>query len=296
MTRRDEPRLFCFGLGYSALALIRSLRVSDWHAAGTVRDIDRAAALRGQGIETFYFDGNRPNELVTAALAKTTHLLTSAPPNDAGDPVLGMHGNDIAALKGLRWIGYLSTTGVYGDTGGAVVSETAETNPSSERSRRRVEAENAWLALHREHGLPVHVFRLAGIYGPGRSVFDQIRAGTAKRIDRPGHAFSRIHVDDIANVLRASIAKPSPGAIYNVCDDEPAPPAEVMAYACHLLDKEPPPIEDFETARTRMSPMALSFWNGNRRIDNSRIRKELGVKLSYPTYRAGLHAILEQET
>ncbi len=295
MTRRDCPHLFCFGLGYSAAALVQALPVSDWQVAGTARTAETAKRLREIGIEGLVFDGQQRSQPVAAELAQATHLLSSAPPGEAGDPVLRLYRDDIAANRGLRWIGYLSTTGVYGDTDGHTVDETAPLNPSSKRSRRRVAAEAEWLALHSQYGLPVHIFRLAGIYGPGRSAFDQIRSGTAKRIDKPGHAFSRIHVDDIGAVLKASIAKPQPGAIYNVCDDEPAPPCEVVEYACSLLEMEPPPLQDFETAKSGMSPMGLSFWNDNRRVDNGKLHRELGVKLFHPDYRSGLQAIFETE-
>ena len=295
MTRRDGRRLFCFGIGFSADALHRRLSVADWSFGGTVRTPDKAAALTAKGIDAVTWSGGPLNDAVAARLANATHVLISVPPDEDGDPVIGPARSALLAKKNLKWLVYLSTTGVYGDTGGASVSETAPLRPFSERSERRVAAEADWLELHHAHGLPVHVFRLAGIYGPGRSTFGQIRRRAAKRIDKPGHAFSRIHVDDIAGVLAASIGKPNPGAIYNVCDNEPAPPAEVTEYACHLLGVDVPPLEDFETARQRMSPMALSFWNDNRRVDNRRIREELGVVLKYPDYRRGLQAILAEE-
>ncbi len=287
-------RLFCFGLGYSATVLARRLLADGWAVAGTCQSADKVAELSAQGITAHLFDGGRPLGDFAAALAGTTHLLSSVPPGKDGDPVLEAHARDLAGLPGLRWAGYLSTTGVYGDTGGATVDESAPLNPGSQRSRRRVEAEAGWLALHRDHRLPVHVFRLAGIYGPGRSVLDRVRAGAAQRIVKPGHAFGRIHVDDIASVLRASMADPAPGAVYNVCDDEPAAPAEVVEFACRLLDVEPPPEIPFDEAARTMSPMALSFWRDNRRVDNGRIRRDLGVTLAYPTYREGLQAILDR--
>ena len=198
-------------------------------------------------------------------------------------------------MKGLAWAGYLSTTGVYGDTGGARVDETAAVNPTSERGRRRAEAEDGWLDLWRAAGVPVHVFRLSGIYGPGRSALGAVRAGTARRIDKPGHLFARIHVDDIAVVLRASMARPDPGAVYNVCDDQPAPAADVVAFACEILGVDAPPLVPFRQAARDMSPMALSFWRDNRRVDNTRIKRELGVRLNFPDYRAGLRAVLAAE-
>jgi nucleoside-diphosphate-sugar epimerase len=211
-----------------------------------------------------------------------------------GDPVFDSHRDDIAAIPNLAWLGYLSTTGVYGDRGGERVDETSELQPTSERGTRRVAAETAWLDLCRDRDVPVHFFRLAGIYGPGRSPFDALRAGTARRIDKPGQVFSRIHVDDLATVLRASMARPRPGAVYNVCDDEPASPAEVIAHAAALLGLPPLPLVPFEAAE--LSPMARSFYADNKRVSNALIKQELGVRLRYPSYRDGLPAILADES
>lgn len=289
MTTPSPLSLFCFGLGFSARSLIRQLPAADWRFDGTVREADKADQLTAAGIGAMVWDGGPLTPDLASRLAEATHILVSVPPGTDGDPVLRRAAGHIAEKRNSQWIGYLSTTGVYGNTDGAIVDETAPLNPSSMRSQRRVEAEAGWLALASQ---PVHIFRLAGIYGPGRSVFDTIRRGAAKRIDKPGHAFSRIHVDDIGQILAASIAHPSPGAVYNVCDDEPAPPAEVTAYACGLLGVEAPPLEDFEDVRPHMSPMALSFWDDNRRVANRRIVDDLGVRLRYPDYRAGLQAIL----
>ena len=295
MTAPDsKPRLFCFGLGYSAGRLARGLLAEGWAVAGTCQSPDRQAELTALGIDAVIFGPDRPLADPRSALSGVTHLLGSVPPGENGDPVLARHGSDIEAMETLSWAGYLSSTGVYGDTGGKTVNEDSDVNPTSERGRRRIEAETAWLALASDHGLPVHVFRLAGIYGPGRSVLDQVRAGLAKRIDKPGHMFSRIHVDDIAQVLRASMDRPDPGAVYNVCDDEPAAAADVTAFACELLGMDPPPLRPFAEAEKEMSEMALSFWRDNRLVDNRRIREELGVSLLYPDYRAGLREILEE--
>ena len=280
-------RLFCFGLGYTARALARSLPDGGWTVAGTCRDSRVRDALAGAGIDAYLFDGGGPMGGAGAALAGATHLLSSVPPGEDGDPVLRHHGREIAAHGPWDWVGYLSTTGVYGDTGGKPVDETAPLNPTSERGRRRVLAEEAWRAL-----AGAHVFRLAGIYGPGRSALDQALAGSARRVHKPGHAFSRIHVDDIAGVLRASLGNPRPGAVYNVCDDLPAEPAQVTAYACELLGLDPPPAVPYEDAAPHMSAMARSFWRDHRRVDNARIKDELGVSLQHPDYRAGLRAIL----
>jgi nucleoside-diphosphate-sugar epimerase len=287
-----SSKLFCFGFGYSAEALARRLPPG-WRIAATLRGAEKRTALAARGIEAWIFDGEQPLADPAAALAGTTHLLSSVPPGDHGDPVLARHGGDIARLSGLAWIGYLSTTGVYGDRGGGWVDEASELIPTGERGRRRVEAESLWLDLWRRHGLPVHIFRLAGIYGPGRSAFESLRQGRAQRIDKPGQVFSRIHVDDIAAVLAASIARPNPGAIYNVCDDDPAAPAEVIACAAELLGISTPPLIPFEEAQ--LSLMAQSFYADNKRVANRRIKEELGVNLAYPDYRAGLGAILRAE-
>jgi nucleoside-diphosphate-sugar epimerase len=276
------PRLFVFGLGYSAAVLARSLLSEGWTIAGTSRSAEGCAALRAEGIDALLFDGARP--LDPAALAGATHLLASIPP-DPDDPSLRHHAGDIAALSGLEWICYLSTTSVYGVTDGSRVDEETPCNPTSARGRRRLEAERAWQSLP----LPAHIFRLSGIYGPGRSVFDTIRAGRAQRIVKPGHAFNRIHVVDIAQMLRASIVRPAPSRIYNLADDLPSPSADLVTYACKLMGVEPPPEIPFEEAQ--LSPMAREFWADNKRMANDRIKRELGVTLMYPTWREGLDAI-----
>jgi len=255
------PHLFCFGLGYSALVLARRLAASGWTVTGTCRSVERQVLLRQCGFSAVLFDRNRPID--AAALSRVTHLLVSISPDAAGDPVLAMHANDIAAMPRLGWLGYLSTTGVYGDRGGGWVDETAE-------------------LLHRRH------------YGPGRSAFDALRAGTAKRIDKPNQVFSRIHVADLAGVLTASIERPRPSAVYNVCDDDPAPPEAVVAYAAELLGVEPPPLVALDAAG--LSPMARSFYDDNKRVANRLIKTELGVALRYPDFRTGLAAILSDET
>jgi nucleoside-diphosphate-sugar epimerase len=285
------PRLFCFGLGYTALALARGLMAEGWRIAGTTRNADKQSELASEGYEVLLFDRDRPLHDAAAALAGATHVLTSVSPEEAGDPVLAHHVADLRRCANLEWVGYLGTTGVYGDRAGAWVDEADPVAPSMPRTRRRVAAEGHWLAS----GLPVHIFRLAGIYGPGpgRNALDAVRAGTARRIIKPGQVFGRVHVDDIAQVLRASIVRPNPGAIYNVADDEPAPPKDVIAFACALLGVAPPPEVPYEQAD--LSPMARSFYADNRRVCNARIKDELGVKLRYPTYRDGLRAILADE-
>jgi nucleoside-diphosphate-sugar epimerase len=284
-------RLFCFGLGYSALALARVLVAKRWRVAGTCRSPEKADALRAEGIEPFLFDRGRPLADAGPALAGTTHLLSSVPPDGQGDPVLAHHANDLLRLEGVRWTGYLSTTGVYGDRGGDWVDETGALHPAGPRGRARVLAEEGWLSLGRV-GHKVHLFRLAGIYGPGRSALDTVREGRAKRVVKPGQVFSRIHVDDIVRVLEASIAAPEAGAVYNVCDDEPAPPQDVIAYACALLDREAPPEIPYALAEKSMGEMARSFYAESKRVSNRRMKEALGVTLAYPDYRAGLKALL----
>ena len=285
------PHLFCFGFGYAAGMLARRLAAEGWIIDGTCRTADKAAALRAAGFPVEVFDQDHP--LPLEAFDGVTHLLVSVPPDASGDPVLAVHREDIAGIEGLRWLGYLSTTGVYGDRGGGWVDETAELSPSGERGRRRVAAEAGWLDLWHHHGVPVHIFRLAAIYGPGRSPFEALRAGTAKRIDKPGQVFSRIHVEDLACVLAASIGRPRPGAVYNVCDDDPAAPEAVVAHAAALLGTLPPPLVTLEAAE--LSPMARSFYDDNKRVSNRLIKSELGVTLRYPDFRAGLAAILGEE-
>jgi dTDP-4-dehydrorhamnose reductase len=283
-------RLFAFGLGYSAEALARRLVVQGWDIAGTARDTDKIERLARGGYAMTRFAGEPDNPEVPKLLGGTTHLLLSIPPRGDSDPVLAHYADAIAKLPSLAWIGYLSTVGVYGDHGGDWIDESTPPSPSNERTRARVDAERAWLAFGEATGCPVQVFRLAGIYGPGRSALDKLMAGTARRIVKPGQVFNRIHVEDIASVLEASIALPRGGAIYNVADDEAAPPDEVLAYAAELAGLQPPPEVPFEEAD--LSPMARSFYGDSRRVSNTRIKSELRVTLRYPTYREGLAALL----
>jgi len=227
-------------------------------------------------------------------LKDTTHLLISTPPDREGDYAFEAHADDILRLMpNIKWVGYLSTTGVYGDRDGAWVDETSEMRPSSIRGTRRVMAEEQWLSLLKDAKLPVHIFRLAGIYGPGRSAIDSVRVGIARRIMKAGHAFSRIHVEDLVNVLMASMNNPHPGQIYNLADDEAAPSHEVIAYAARLLGRDPPPLVRFEDAN--LAPITLSFYSDNKRVSNAKIKKDLGVTLKYPNYRLGLEACVDAE-
>ena len=293
MAGKAGKRLFCFGYGFSASALGALLGPAGWSLAGTCRTSEGCAALAAAGVEAAPFSREAPLADAAGCLAGATHILLSIPPDDVGDAALDRHGTDIAVLPGVEWIGYLSTTGVYGDTGGAWVDETAVPAPTGARGRRRLAAEGAWLAFGARHGLAVHVFRLAGIYGPGRNALAAVRRGAARRIAKPGQVFSRIHVADIAQALTASIARPRPGAIYNVCDDEPAPGADVVAHACALLGVALPPLVPLADAD--LSPMARSFYADNRRVSNALIKEELGVALKFPDYRAGLAGLLAEE-
>lgn len=279
--------LLSFGHGYSARALARILLPQDWRVIGTTRSDDKAARLMNEGVEPRIWPGAN----MTPALDAATHLLISAAPGDDGDPVLAELHDEIAARADqFQWVGYLSTTGVYGDHEGGWVDENTPLAPSTKRGQARVTAEAAWAAIP---NLPLHIFRLAGIYGPGRGPFAKVREGTARRIIKPGQVFSRTHVVDIARVLAASIARPNPGAAYNVCDDDPAPPQDVIGYAAELLGLPVPPAVDFDNAN--MSPMARSFYAESKKVRNDRIKDELGVELLYPDYRSGLRALLAQE-
>lgn len=286
-------RMFCFGFGYCAEYLSRALMAEEgWKVAATARDKEKRDALRAQGIEAWRLNEEKPLGDPAAALEGATHILLSIPPDDEGDPAFS-YAAEIAKIKSLKWIGYLSSTSVYGDRGGSWVDETSLLQPSSKRGSRRAKAEDQWLSLYRDQGLPVHVFRLAGIYGPGRSAIDSVRAGGAaiRRIDKQGQVFSRVHIEDIVNVLRASINAPDPGQIYNVCDDEAVPSHEVLAYACELLGVETPPLTPY--AQAELSPMARSFYSDNKRVRNDKIKKNLGVSLLHPDYRSGLRACLD---
>ncbi|MFM9850809.1 MAG: SDR family oxidoreductase [Hyphomicrobiaceae bacterium] len=279
--------LLCFGLGYSAGYLAERVFTEGWTVSCTTRTSDSADRARALGYAPIDI-ANSPEGL-QAVLSTVTHLLVSAPPDRQGDPLLLGHAADIAAAPALAWIGYLSTIGVYGDRNGAWVDETSAPAPGSDRSRWRLEAEKAWLALGRSHRARVEIFRLPGIYGPGRSAIDTLRAGTARRIVKPGHVFNRIHVADIANTLAAAIATTVRHDIYNVTDDEPASSEEVLLFAARLLQMTPPPA--IPLTSLDLSPMARSFYSECRRVSNQRIKKDLGVKLAHPTFRDGLRAI-----
>jgi len=281
----ERGNIFVLGNGYSGKTVTRRLLAQGWQAAGSSRT-PNDGSFRVAAPEDL-----APGSPAANALMQATHLLHSIPPGPDGDPVLAPVARLLDGQHRLTWIGYLSTTGVYGDRDGGWVDETTPTQPNNARGERRVTAERQWLELGNKHGIATQVFRLAGIYGPGRSALDDVRDGTARRVLKPGHDFSRIHVEDIAQVVLASIARSRAGAIYNVCDDEPAPSADVTAYACKLLGVEPPPLIPFAQIEASLSPMAREFWSANRKVRNTLIKSELSVKLLYPDYRAGLDAI-----
>lgn len=278
--------LFIFGLGFSGLEIARLAQAQGWTVGGTCTQPDKAKRLRTEGIDAVVFD--RGLALPPGTLATASHILCTIAPGDSGDPALGMCDD----LPGnVHWLGYLSTTGVYGDHGGKWVDETTPATPIQPRSIARLAAEQAWRALGTRTGATVDIFRLPGIYGPRRSAIDQVKAGTAKRIDKPGQVFSRIHVADVARAVAAAMAQRGPSAIYNVADDLPASSAEVTAYACELLGVPPPPLLPWEQAAPTMNAMAHSFYAENRRVRNERVKRDLGITLRYPTYREGLRAI-----
>ncbi len=286
----DPPgHLFVFGLGYSALVLAKRLASKGWCITGTSRTDEGFSEIEHHGYRAIRFDGFGPPP--EGALDGATHVLASVPPEEGGDPVLLCCGEELGRRAAqFGWVGYLSTTGVYGDRGGDWVDETSELTPAGVRGRRRMEAEAAWLELHHAHGLPVHIFRLAGIYGTGRNQLESVLDGSARRIVKPGQIFSRIHVDDIAGIIEASIAQPRPGAAYNLADDEPCPPEDVVVYAAQLLGRPSPPKIAFEDAE--LTPMARSFYSESKRVSNRLIKEELGYTLRFPTYREGLKALL----
>lgn len=275
--------LLSIGHGYSARALTPVLLAQGWRIIGTTRTAEKAGVLASEGVEPVIWPGSDLRPLLDQA----SHVLTSVAPNSVGDPVVADIGAALAEADHLEWVGYLSTTGVYGDHKGGWVDEETPLTPSTKRGQMRAAAEAAWQELD----LPLHIFRLAGIYGPGRGPFAKVRAGTARRIIKEGQVFSRIHVDDIAQALAASIARPRSGAIYNLCDDDPAPPQDVIGYAAELLGMAVPKAEDFETAK--MTPMARSFYAESKCVSNDLIKSELSITLKYPTYQSGLQSLLK---
>lgn len=287
-------RLFIFGYGYTAAVLVAALKrfpKADWYFAGTTRNPDKLRALRQLGIRAYLMDEDQSLSDPLSMLAGATHVLITLPPDDEGCPVFRAHVQDLLTIESIEWIGYLSATSVYGTRDGDWVDESGETRPISKRGSRRLLAEQQWLTMKNE--LPVHIFRLAGIYGPSRSGLDSVRAGRARRIKKEGHVFNRIHIEDVVQTLLASMSKPHSGGVYNVSDDEPAASWEVITYACQLVGIEPQPLMDFEDAD--LAPITRSFYADNKRIKNERIKNELGVTLKYPTYKEGLKQCLDND-
>ena len=285
--------MFFFGLGYTAERLARRLLDQGWRVSGTVQNIDKRAAFQALGISTHQFSSGRQMAGSATIFDGVTHLVSSIPPGEAGDPVLLAHGPDLRAAPALGWVGYLSTPAVYGDRQGALTRETDEPKPGSTRGQRRLAAENAWTETFEGTYVAARIFRLSGIYGPGtRNALAQVEAGTARIIDKPGQVFNRIHVDDIGTILMASMARPRPGRVYNVADTEACPSGDVIRHACDLLGVAPPEPIAFDSAE--LSAMARSFYSECKRLDTTRLTEELGVVLAYPTYREGLAAIMTE--
>jgi len=282
-------KLFAFGLGYAARRVLAQLPGVE--ASGATRDPETARAWRREGVSAWAVDEPAARPALGAALRGADALLVSAPPDENGDPALSRFAAAIAAAPALARVVYLSSVGVYGDRDGAWVDESSAPAPGSARARRRLAAEGEWRAFGEERGASVDVLRLAGIYGPGRNALQRLQRGEARRIVKPGQVFNRIHVDDVAAVAVRLIEAGGPGGLWNVADEEPAPPEDVIVFAAELLGVAPPPIEDFATAR--LTPMARSFYDDNRRVDVGKLRRELGYRWLYPTYRDGLRAAAE---
>lgn len=281
-------RLCIIGFGYSARAVAAALSPVE-HLSVTARSEDKVAALRAEGFDAIRFDGKQVEPAFEEALRGATHLLMSAPPDEGGDPLLSVGQAVLNAAPTLRHVAYLSTVGVYGDHHGAWVDETSLLKPVSLRSRQRVAAEVAWQGFAAQKGVDLGIFRLSGIYGPGRSAIENLKAGTARRIIKPGQVFNRIHVGDIAGAVAAGLRAPQKLAVFNLTDDEPAPPQDVVAYAATMMGVPIPPDIPFETAA--LSPMGRSFYGENKRVSNARLKAQLGYSFRYPTYREGLDAL-----
>jgi nucleoside-diphosphate-sugar epimerase len=284
-------KLFIFGMGYSALHFARTRKNNYARISCTERSTDKRDALRAQGFDAHCFGSERIDDTLAGALFEADRVLVSIPPVPEGDPALAAFAANLRASPNLKSVVYLSTIGVYGDHGGAWIDERTPPRPSNPRSLWRLAAEEGWRALGRDPGLPVHVLRLAGIYGPGQNALVNLRAGTAKRIVKAGQVFNRIHVEDIARTIEAAFAYEGAGDVWNVADDEPAPPQDVVTYAARLLGVAPPPEIDFETAQ--LSPMARSFYAECKRVTNAAIKEKLSVQLAYPTYREAFADMLK---
>jgi nucleoside-diphosphate-sugar epimerase len=286
--------VFFFGMGYSALAAARAIHAGIDSAipiSGTTRTPDHADLLADTSYRIHLFDGVVPGPTLGPDLRQASHVVLSIPPDELGDPALRHHRADLDAASGLEWLCYYSTVGVYGDFGGSWIDETARTQPQNRRSELRVTVEGEWRAYAKARGVPLLVLRLAGIYGPGRSAFDKLRDGDARRVIKPGQVFNRIHVEDIGRMTMLA-AQEKLGGTYNLADDEPAPPQDLITYAAKLMGVVPPPEVPFAAAR--MTEMARSFYADNKRVSNRQIKAALGTALLYPNYRDGLRAIFER--
>ncbi len=273
-----------FGCGYSGKAIATSFSESGIRVSGTTRSEEKAEELRQAGIETFIFDGETLSEELRAAMASATHLVQSIAPRDT-DPLLTLLGDDgRALLPNIKWIGYLSTVGVYGDHKGAWITEEAPCVPVSGRSKERLDAEEGWLALGRARSVPAAILRLSGIYGPGRNAFVNLDRGSARRIIKKDQVFNRIRVEDIGASTRF-LSENGLGGIYNITDDQPGPPQDVIVEAARLMGVEPPPEQPFEAAE--MTPMARSFYGENKRVSNAKL-KTAGFRFSFPNYPMSL--------
>ena len=289
--------IFIFGAGYSSLAFVKRVGAGSHKIAGTTRDEDKLPGLTENGIEPFLFDGETSNSDINARLKEVTHLLISiAPPRDTQgndvDPVLNVFGDTIInSMPNLQWIGYLSTVGVYGNHDGAWVDETVSVTPVSARSIQRAIAEKSWIALSAKISVPLTIFRLAGIYGPERNAFRTIEAGRSRRLVKKGQFFNRIHVADIAQAIELAAPKKC-NETFNITDNEPAPPQDVVTFAHQLMQKEPPEELDFETAD--LTPMARSFYGENKRVSNAKSKQVLGLEYAYPDYRTSLSRMWDE--
>lgn len=284
-------KLLCLGYGYVARQLAARLKTEGWSIAGTVRDPQKARRIAADSVEAIEWANGA---LGPRAFIGTSAILVSTPPSEGGCPSLASVENRLRKhANQISWVGYLSTNGVYGDHAGAWVDESAELRAKSPRALNRIAAENRWRAFARGLGIPLVIFRLPGIYGPGRSALDMVRDGRAQRIFKPGQVFSRAHVDDIAAALQASLEKPAAGDLFNIADDEPGPPQDVIEYACALVGVEPPPLVHFENAN--LSEMAKTFYVDNKRVSNRLMKSRLTPSLTYPTFREGLSALYRDE-
>lgn len=296
MSETKKKKLFCYGYGYVAKHLVKALQERDegWDFTVTTTYLDKLKKIRETGVRAYLFSDKRHFNDPLFAMDGATHVLISIPPHDDGDVVFKAHARELLQIPTIEWIGYLSSTGVYGNRDGEWVDETSEIRPTSKRGSKRAKAETQWLKLRRIAGIPINIFRLAGIYGVGRSAIDSARAGHSKRVHKEGHAFNRVHVDDITQVLIATMDKHITGDIYNISDDNPTGSDELIEYACKLLGQMPPPLLSYDNDLD-MSPMARSFYKDNKRVSNQKIKDKLGVTLKYPDYKSGLDNIFEKE-